>query len=154
MRTYETIFITQPALTEDDDRAALDGFAQVVEEQGGALSAKERMGRRRLAYVIQKAEEGVYHRLLYDSEAAVPKELERRLRISDKVLRHLTVRLEPDWAVAAKEQAVRDAEARAAAEAAREAGLEAAAQEAESASRDGDDDAESDDDSDSDEDES
>jgi hypothetical protein len=81
------------------------------------------MGRRRLAYPIQKFEDGVYTRFLYDSEPTVPKELDRRLRINDKVIRHMTVCLEPDWAVAAKEQAVRDAQLRAEQEAARAAGL-------------------------------
>jgi small subunit ribosomal protein S6 len=85
------------------------------------MVANERMGRRRLAYTIKKCDDGVYTRFLYDSDIAVPKELERRIRISDRVLRYLTVRLEPDWAVESKEQAVRDAQARADAEAARAA---------------------------------
>ena len=87
------------------------------------MVANERMGRRRLAYPIRKFDDGVYVRFLYDSDAAVPKELERRIRLSDVVLRSLTVRLEEDWAVASKEQAKRDAERRieAAAEAARQA---------------------------------
>lgn len=125
MRTYETIYITYPTLTEDEDQAILEGFAAVVAEGGGNTAVKERMGRRRLAYPIKKMEDGVYHRLLYDAETAVPKELDRRLRISDKVLRHLTVRMDPDWAQASKEQAIRDAQARAEAEAARAAAVAA-----------------------------
>lgn len=121
MFTYETIFITVPTLTDDEEKTAIAGLAQIVGDGGGTLVANERMGRRRLAYTIKKFEDGVYTRLLYDSEPSVPKELERRLRISDKVIRHMTVRLEPDWAVASKEQAVRDAQARAEAEAARAA---------------------------------
>src|SRR5262245_56746752 len=81
----------------------------------------DRMGRRRLAYPIQKFEDGVYTRFLYDSGSDVPRELERRMRISDKVLRHLTVQLEREWAVGAKEQVVKDAQARAEAEARRAA---------------------------------
>ena len=123
VRTYETVFITQPTLTEDDERAAIDAFAEVVSGGGGVFTANDRMGRRRLAYPIQKFEDGVYTRFLYDSEPTVPKELDRRLRINDKVMRHMTVCLEPDWAVAAKEQAVRDAQLRAEQEAARAAGL-------------------------------
>jgi small subunit ribosomal protein S6 len=121
LQTYETVFITLPTLTDDEERTAITGLAQIVTDGGGTLVTNDRMGRRRLAYPIKKFEDGVYTRLLYDSSTAVPKELERRLRISDKVLRHMTVRLEPDWAVAAKEQAVRDAQARAEAEAARAA---------------------------------
>ena len=117
--TYETIFITVPTLTEDEEKVIVGALSQVVAEGGGSMAVNERMGRRRLAYPIQKFDDGVYTRFLYDSDAAVPKELERRIRISDKVLRYLTVRMEPDWAVFSKEQAIRDAQARVDAEAAR-----------------------------------
>jgi len=112
MQTYETLFITTPTLTEADERATVETLLKIVTDGGGNVVANERMGRRRLAYPIAKQTDGVYVRFLYDSEAAVPKELERRIRLSDKVLRALTVKLEPKWAVAAKEQAVRDAQAR------------------------------------------
>ena len=118
MPTYETIFITLPTLSEEDERSATAPLAQIVSERG-SMVANERIGRRRLAYPIKKFEDGVYTRFLYDAEPSLPKELERRLRISDKVLRQLTVRLEEDWAVAAKEQAIRDALAREEAEVAR-----------------------------------
>jgi len=118
--TYETLFITLPTLSEDEEQASVAPLAQIVSERG-VMVANERIGRRRLAYPIKKFEDGVYTRFLYDADEALPRELERRLRISDKVLRHMTIRLEEDWAVAAKEQAVRDAEARVEAEAARAA---------------------------------
>jgi small subunit ribosomal protein S6 len=148
MQTYETLFITNPTLTEDVERTTVDAMSRIVTEGGGTMVANERMGRRRLAYPIQKHTDGVYVRFLYDSEAAVPKELERRMRLSDNVLRALTVRLEQKWAVAAKEQAVRDAQARAEAaererlereEAERRAREEAAAAEAAGAATDGED---------------
>jgi small subunit ribosomal protein S6 len=112
VHTYETLFITPPTLTEAEERETVDGLLQVVTDGGGSLVANERMGRRRLAYPILKHNDGVYVRFLYDAEPAVPKELERRVRISDRLLRSLTVRLEPNRAVAAKEQAVIDAKAR------------------------------------------
>ena len=123
VRTYETVFITVPTLTDEEDRGVVDALATIVSDGGGVFTANDRMGRRRLAYPIKKFEDGVYTRFLFDSEPSVPKELDRRLRINDKVIRHMTVLLEPDWAVAAKEQAVRDAQARADAEAARAAGV-------------------------------
>jgi len=116
MPTYETIFITLPSLTDQEEDSLVGGMLQVLADGGGSLTANERMGRRRLAYPIRKQEDGVYTRFLYDSEPAVPKELERRFGLSDKVLRHLTVRLEEEWAKAAKEQAILDAKARAEAE--------------------------------------
>jgi len=112
MQTYETLFVTTPTLTEEEEQSIVEGLAQIVTDGGGSFAANERMGRRRLAYPIEKHNDGVYVRFLYDSDAAVPKELERRLRLSDRILRVLTVRLEPKWAVASKEQAVRDAQAR------------------------------------------
>lgn len=127
MPTYETIFITVPNLSDEEESATVGSLSQLVAERG-ILVANDRMGRRRLAYPIQKHEDGVYTRFLYDGDCALPRELERRLRISDRVLRHMTVRLEDDWAVASKEQAARDAQARLDAEAARVA---AAALEAE-----------------------
>ena len=112
MQTYETLFITNPTLTEEEEQSTVQGLAQIVTDGGGLFTVNERMGRRRLAYPIEKHNDGVYVRFLYDADVAVPKELERRLRISERILRVLTVRLEPKWAVAAKEQAVRDAQAR------------------------------------------
>jgi small subunit ribosomal protein S6 len=123
IRTYETVFITDPTLTDEEERGVIDALSAVVTDGGGVFAANDRMGRRRLAYPIKKFEDGVYTRFLYDADSAVPKELDRRLRISDKVIRHMTVSMELDWAVASKEQAVRDAQARAEAEAARAAGL-------------------------------
>ena len=112
MQTYETLFVTTPTLTEEEEQSIVEGLAQIVTDGGGLFAANERMGRRRLAYPIEKHNDGVYVRFLYDSDVDVPKELERRLRLSERILRVLTVRLEPKWAVAAKEQAVRDAQAR------------------------------------------
>ena len=113
MPTYETLFITPPTLSDDDERATVEGLATIVTDGGGAFTVNERMGRRRLAYPIRKFDDGVYTRFLYDSAIEVPKELERRIRLSENVLRSLTVRLEEDWAEASKIQAVKDAERRA-----------------------------------------
>lgn len=133
MNTYETVFITPPNLTEEDERATVELMSQIVTEGGGTFHANDRMGRRRLAYPIQKFEDGVYTRFLYDSESTVPRELQRRMRIADSVLRSITVKLERDWAKAAKEQAVIDAQRRV--EEAREAERRAAEAEKEEAAR-------------------
>jgi small subunit ribosomal protein S6 len=128
--TYETLFITPPNLVPEDESTTIETMSQIVTEGGGSITVAERMGRRRLAYPIREFDEGVYVRLLYDSGVDVPKELERRIRLADNVLRGLTVRLDEDWAKHAKEQAVRDAQRRAEAEAAAAAAAEAEAEKA------------------------
>ncbi len=127
MTTYETLFITTPDLSEADEETLVDGLAKVVTGGGGTMVARERMGRRRLAYPIQKCDDGVYTVFLYEAEAAVPKELERRVGLSDKVIRWMTVKLEREAIQYAKDQAVKNAEARARAEAEAQARAEAEA---------------------------
>jgi small subunit ribosomal protein S6 len=126
--TYETIFIIVPGLTVEDEAATIDMLSQVVPDGGGSITVADRMGRRRLAYPIKKVDEGIYVRLLYDSGAEVPKELERRIRLSDNLLRGLTVRLTSEWAEHAKEQAVKEAQRRIEVAAAEAAAAEAAAE--------------------------
>jgi len=125
--TYETLFITPPTLSDEDEKSTVELLATIVTDGGGTFTTNERMGRRRLAYPIRKFEDGVYTRFLYDSVAEVPHEIERRIRLSENVLRSLTIRMEPDWAEASKIQAVKDIERRAemAAEAERQAEEEA-----------------------------
>jgi small subunit ribosomal protein S6 len=122
--TYETIFITPPNLTEEDERSTVEAMAQVITDGGGSIVANDRMGRRRLAYPIRKFDDGVYIRLLYDSDAEVIRELERRFRLSDNVLRYLTVHMQPDWAEWSKEDAAREAKRKIEAEAAAKAKAE------------------------------
>jgi small subunit ribosomal protein S6 len=110
--TYETLFITPPNLPDEEERATVDAMAQVISDGGGTIIANDRMGRRRLGYPIRKFEDGVYVRFLYDAGVEVPKELERRIRLSDRVLRSLTVRLDREWAENAKHEAVLDAQRR------------------------------------------
>jgi len=134
--TYETLFITLPTLSDAEEATVVSGFAEIVSSQGGNLVCQDRLGRRRLAYPIKKFEDGVYNLFVFEGEAELVSELERRIRISDRVLRWLTVRLEDQWAEEAKERAVRDAEARkqaekAKAEAAEKAKAEARRREAE-----------------------
>ena len=127
MATYETIFITSPTLPDDDHREAATLVSQIITEGGGNIIAEDPIGRRRLAYPIRKHEDGHYMRFLYEAGTEIPKEVERRNRLSDKVIRSLTIRLDKHESVRAREQAVVDAqrrveeEARAAEEAAKAA---------------------------------
>lgn len=108
MALYETLFITPPTLSEEDEKATVDALLDVITSGGGSLVANDRMGRRRLGFPIKKHDDGVYIRFLYDSGSDVPKELERRIRLSDQVLRSLTVVLEREWAADARRRAAEE----------------------------------------------
>lgn len=106
MLTYETVFITIPTLTEDEEKSVVETFQSIVLDGGGSIHINERMGRRRLAYPIRKHDDGVYTRFLYESSIDVPRELERRMKLSENVLRTLTVKLDGQWSADAKVEAV------------------------------------------------
>jgi small subunit ribosomal protein S6 len=90
---YETIFIAHP----DKGGTVKDyteRFKKIVEEQGGTISQAEEWGLKDLAYRIQKQARGYYVFLRYRSEPRAVEELERNLKLSDGILRYLTVRVD------------------------------------------------------------
>ena len=96
MRTYEVLFILSPQVPEEEATALVSEFRSVVEKLGGAtMKNEEAWGRRRLAYPIQKSNEGVYHLFVVESEGSLA-ELDRRMKNSDRVLRHMIVRTDLD----------------------------------------------------------
>ena len=92
MPRYETVFVAASSVPEDAVEAIVSGLESVVSDGGGILHKTERWGRRRLAYPVRKNREGNYTLFLYDSESSVVNELERRIRMNDRVIRYLTVR--------------------------------------------------------------
>ena len=92
MTTYEILLMLDPeqAETRQDDIVART--RDLVEKNGGAWHSHDAWGRRRLAYPIAHKEEGVYHLVVFDSEAATLDEMSRVLKIDDAVLRHLATR--------------------------------------------------------------
>ena len=95
MRTYEVLFILSPQVAEEDAKATVDEFRSVAEKTGAHLKNEEAWGRRRLAYPIQKFTEGNYHLFVLESDASMA-ELDRRMRNSDRIIRHIIVRTDPD----------------------------------------------------------
>ena len=104
MRTYEIIFILKPDLPEGEADLFVTQMEGVVTSTGGTLRKVDRMGRRHLAYRIQKYREGEYVLLVTDSEAPTVQEVERRLKVADPVLKYLTVRVDEDMKRLAKRQ--------------------------------------------------
>lgn len=94
MLQYETIFVTEPTLTEEDIDSLIKGFDQIIAGAGGKVLKVEKWGKRRLAYPIGRREEGVYVLTVLECSPQFVKELERRYRMNEQILRHLTVRVE------------------------------------------------------------
>ena len=93
MRKYETIFILQPDLSEDDMKIVIDKVQDVVSSYKGDFHRLDDWGARKLAYPIRKFPRGRYYYLRFDGGAALVAELERRLRLDEKVLRFLSVNI-------------------------------------------------------------
>lgn len=95
MRTYEVLFILSPQIAEEESAALITDFKRFAEGTGAKLTNEEAWGRRRLAYPIQKFTEGNYHLFVFDSDSSLS-ELDRRMRNSDRILRHMIVRTDLD----------------------------------------------------------
>jgi small subunit ribosomal protein S6 len=96
MRMYETIYIVQPDLGDDDIKALSAKVQDVIAKKNGELKRLEDWGSRKLAYPIEKFSRGRYFYLRCDGDATLIAELERRLRLDDKVLRYQSVKLEKE----------------------------------------------------------
>ncbi len=122
MRRYETIFILRPDQGESQIKDTIRRFHDIVTQGGGEVIETEEWGSRELAYRIKGERRGFYVRLDYVSEGAVMNEMERNLKLSDSVLRYMSVLLETDADPARVREEIearnrRIAEAKAAAEA-------------------------------------
>lgn len=94
MRIYEELFILRPDAAEEEINALLDQLKPIITSGGGTIDKEERWGVRRLAYRVEKRHEGFYILLQFSAPPETVKELERRLRVSDMVLKFLTVRID------------------------------------------------------------
>ena len=100
-RMYETIYIVKPDLVDEESKALGTKVQEIVTGLKGDIKRLEDWGVRKLAYPIQKVARGRYMYLRFDGEASMVAELERRLRIDDRVIRYQTVKLEKDVTPAA-----------------------------------------------------
>jgi small subunit ribosomal protein S6 len=94
-KRYETIIIANPTASDEDLNTTVAHLEQVIADGGGTLIRTDRWGKRRLAYPVRKCEDGNYTLFFHESPAAVVRELERRIRIDDKLIKFITVRV--DW---------------------------------------------------------
>jgi small subunit ribosomal protein S6 len=94
MRIYEELFIVRPDATEEEIDALVEQVRQVIAAGGGTLDKAEKWGVRKLAYRLKKRDDGYYVLLQFSAGADVVREIERRFRVSDLVLKFLTVRID------------------------------------------------------------
>jgi small subunit ribosomal protein S6 len=88
---YETTFILEPGLDEARVNEEIDRASQWVRDLGGEVLEVQRWGKRRLAYEIGKKRDGIYTMMVHNGEGPLVKELERRLRLNESVMRVLSV---------------------------------------------------------------
>ncbi len=94
MRPYEILFVLKPDLEEDVINAAIEKFVNLIQQNQGTVEQVNRWGKKRMAYEIKKYRDGYYTLILFQGEPATAKELDRVMRLSDEVLRHIIVRRE------------------------------------------------------------
>lgn len=113
MRSYELMYILDPGLDEDASGALLGRVEEVMSKQGVEVEKTEPWGKRRLAYPIKGHWEGNYVLSYLKAEPSAVSEMERRLRVTDGILRFLTVRTDAQKAKLARRQENRDEKSRA-----------------------------------------
>jgi small subunit ribosomal protein S6 len=107
MHQYEIIFIVRPDITEEELEKLLAQMQVVASGAGGKVEKVEKLGRRRLAYRVHKQREGLYILFHVQGSGDTVREIERRLKVTDTVIKYLTVRLDEELHRAEKFKALR-----------------------------------------------
>ncbi len=108
-RTYELMFIVRPDMVEEDQDKLIATLEAAVTANGGTVKSMEKWGRRRLAYTVRKFHDGLYMLLPVEGSGGLIHELERRFRVSEPVIKFLTVRVDEEQKRLDKIKAIRDA---------------------------------------------
>ena len=98
MRVYEIIFILRPEVSDEELKTTVRQVSDAIEEGQGVVDKVESWGKRRLAYSVKRHKEGYYLLIQYSvkSNAGLSKEIERRLKVMDDVIKYMTVRIDED----------------------------------------------------------
>lgn len=107
MRKYEIMFIVRPDAAEEDVDKLVAQMEKVVTGASGKVEKVDRMGRRKLAYRVHRHREGLYVLFVLEGSGETVKEFERRLKVTDLVIKYLTVRVDEEEERAAKLKALR-----------------------------------------------
>jgi small subunit ribosomal protein S6 len=110
MNSYETMYILRPDLLDEQTNQAVEKYQNILKDQGAQDISVQLRGKHRLAYEINRQRDGIYVQMNYQGKGNVVAPLERAMRLSEDVIRYLTIRLED---VSAKPEAEAEAEAEA-----------------------------------------
>ena len=106
-RTYEVMFIVRPDLADEDVDKLVSTFETNIANAGATLKKTDRMGKRRLAYLVRKFNEGNYVLFTVEADGNAIHEIERRLRVSEPVIKFITVRTDLEQKRVDKIKAIR-----------------------------------------------
>jgi len=95
-RSYEVMFIVRPDVVDEELDKLVAGFESTVTTGGGTIKNSEKLGRRKLAYTVRKFNDGNYVLLTIAADGKVVAELERRLRVTEPVIKFITVRMDEE----------------------------------------------------------
>ena len=127
-RTYEVMVIVRPDLSEEDIDKLISTLESNVTTAGGTVKSAEKMGKRRLAYVVRKFHDGFYILLTLEGSGELVKEIERRLRVTEQVIKFISVRTDVEDKRLAKVKKLRDSKVKGQGRQAAEAAAAAQAQ--------------------------
>jgi small subunit ribosomal protein S6 len=94
MRIYEELFVIRPDATDEEIDPLIEQLTTVITSKGGKVDKTDKWGVRKLAYKIEKRSEGYYVLIQFTAGPEIVRELERRLRVADMVMKFITVRID------------------------------------------------------------
>ena len=106
-RLYEVMFIVRPDVEDEEADKLIESLSNTVKTGGGVVKSAEKLGRRKLAYQVRKFNDGNYILFTVEANGAVVLELERRLRVTEQVIKFITVRIDEEEKRLAKVKANR-----------------------------------------------
>lgn len=92
MNQYELALVVNAKIEDEERAATLEAAKELITRFGGTVSNVDDWGKKRLAYEIQKMNDGYYYFIQFEADSNVPDEIEQRVRIMEKVIRYLCIR--------------------------------------------------------------
>lgn len=96
MRKYELMFIVKTTMEADAASKIANNYKKVITDGKGNVTNFKDMGQKKLAYTIEKQVNGFYYVINFDADTATVKELDRRLRLDENILRHMIIKLDEE----------------------------------------------------------